>query len=444
MPRIKSTIHRVISWWLVFFSLITIMLGYSIARHWVPDIDFFRTLHLIFEWSFIALLIFHIIYTLVYVRISSRYLISQIRAQRARSLNTLRIIQQVTKWMILIFAFLVIFSGLNHYSWFAIIFESWFSFMYHVQLDVFLVITIVIHVMVGGKLALNRRNIKKIWANVLIVFIGGSLISVALYLEIPQPTPQAQVVIGSEVYIFNPLDVTTLRPDLFQSGYFSMFDVLAHLDTQGRISMEYHLDSSMNTYVIDSLNGYSNWWYYAHYSGGYIEQNNYRMDHYLWKEESYLELYQTDSTFINTIFDAFREETSRLANNSGVVVIPRVVIQGQTFYQEFYNISVTAHNLRNESLTHNVITAIDVIMSLGDAGLITYSLQWYDSLGSASVVRSYWVESINADATVGRCGFVYECGDEHFGFGGGNLIHIPSDVRILNSPEYVRWFWKCL
>ncbi len=441
---VRTTLHRVISWWLLLFSLITITLGYAIARHWVIDLDFFRNLHLIFEWSFISLLIFHISYTLIYVRISSRHLLRQIRERRATLLNTLRLIQQVTKWLILIFASLVIFAGLNHYSWFAIIFESWFFFGYHLQFDIFLVLSIVIHGMTGAKLALQRRNIRRLWVNAFILLIGFTCIAAAFYLEIPRPAVQAQAVIGSEIYNFDPQDITTLRPDLFQTGHFSMFDILAYLDSQGRIDMEYHLDTTMNTYVIDSLNGDSNWWYYAHYSGGHIEPNVYRMDHYLWKEEAYLELYQTNPTFLNTVYDTFRAEITRLANNSATVIVPQVIIDGQTFYQEFYNVTVTAHNIRNDSLKLNVITAIDVILSLGDAGLITYELQWYDSLGSATVVRSYWVESINSDSTVGRCGFTYECGDEQFRFGNGNLIHIPSDVRILNSPEYVRWFWKCL
>ncbi len=36
--RQRIQIHRIISWALVVFSLITIILGYAIARNWTPDL----------------------------------------------------------------------------------------------------------------------------------------------------------------------------------------------------------------------------------------------------------------------------------------------------------------------------------------------------------------------------------------------------------------------
>jgi len=64
---------------------------------------------------------------------------------------------------------------------------------------------------------------------------------------------------------------------------------------------------------------------------------------------------------------------------------------------------------------------------------------WYNSIGSAEVVRSYWVERINDSQASERCGFVYETGLPQFRM--RNHIHIPSDFRPINSPEYARWFW---
>ena len=80
----------------------------------------------------------------------------------------------------------------------------------------------------------------------------------------------------------------------------------------------------------------------------------------------------------------------------------------------------------------NVTTALDVIMSLGDLGQLTYVLKWYDSIGTAETVRSYWVESIDSDSAYARCGFVYESGSIRFNY--SNHIHIPTDIRVLNSP----------
>lgn len=83
-------------------------------------------------------------------------------------------------------------------------------------------------------------------------------------------------------------------------------------------------------------------------------------------------------------------------------------------------------------------------MSLADEGEITYQLQWYESIGTASIVKNYWVEAINDDVAYGTCGFVYESGSYLFKFFKGNHIHLPSDARVINSPEYVEFFWICL
>ena len=85
-----------------------------------------------------------------------------------------------------------------------------------------------------------------------------------------------------------------------------------------------------------------------------------------------------------------------------------------------------------------------MILSLADQGKITYELQWYDYIGSASIVRSYWVDAIDEDIALGSCGFVYEAGSKNYRLGAGNHIHLPSDTRVLNSPEYVEFFWICL
>ena len=42
--------------------------------------------------------------------------------------------------------------------------------------------------------------------------------------------------------------------------------------------------------------------------------------------------------------------------------------------KQFKNIEITPHNLRNDTLQEGVITAMDVIMTLGDLGLISYGL----------------------------------------------------------------------
>jgi hypothetical protein len=168
------------------------------------------------------------------------------------------------------------------------------------------------------------------------------------------------------------------------------------------------------------------------------------MDHYPYKDKMTIRLFQTDQNQIDAIYQQYREEIERKKQYGGELIIPTVIIQGQDETNRFPSVTVTAHDLRTDMFQPGTITAIDVIMSLGDQGKLTYDLQWYESIGLAEVVRSYFIDGINGEYTVGRCGFVYEEGSlEYPGFL-GNHIHIPADTRVLNAPEYEEWFWICI
>ena len=73
-----------------------------------------------------------------------------------------------------------------------------------------------------------------------------------------------------------------------------------------------------------------------------------------------------------------------------------------------------------------------------------YDLDWFESIGSAKIVKDYFIVRINNDHSVGRCGFVYEEGSEKYDGFLGNHIHLPADIRVINSPEYEKWFWICI
>lgn len=257
------------------------------------------------------------------------------------------------------------------------------------------------------------------------------------------PEDHATVKIGSRSFSFDPTQVQTTRPDVFKPGFFSVFDVLVQLHNQGDIELVYHFDEDMNTHIIDSINQETDWWYQIYYSGGWSERNVFRPDHYPWKDQSTLTFFKETRSRITRIYAEWEQEVLRKTNNKAVI-IPEVEIRSQTFRQTFENVTVTAHNLRNDIFQEGTITAIDVILSLADQGKITYELQYYESMGSANVVKSYWVESINQDVAYGRCGYVYEAGSTEFMFSSGNHIHLPSDTRVLNSPEYVDYFWICI
>jgi hypothetical protein len=258
------------------------------------------------------------------------------------------------------------------------------------------------------------------------------------------PTNQGTIRIGSTSYTFNPKQVVTIRPDIFNSGFFSLFDVLVNLHNLGEINLKYHFDQSMNTNIIDSINQETNWWFEAYYSGGWSERNVFRPDHYPWKDQTTLTFYQENPTRLQQIYATWTEEIARKNNNNQTIIIPEVEIRSKTFTKTFKNVEVKSHNLRNDIFKQDTITAIDVILSLEEQGKISCELQWYDSIGTAGLVRSYWVEAIDNDIASGRCGYVYEEGSRQFPFFSGNHIHLPSDTRVLNSPEYLEYFWICI
>jgi hypothetical protein len=245
-------------------------------------------------------------------------------------------------------------------------------------------------------------------------------------------------------FSFEPKEIETVREDIFQEGYFSIFDVLVHLAKSGLIEMSYKFDEEMNTHVITSLDHRDGWWYSAYYDGGWPEESVFRMDHYPYKDNMTLRFVQKTERYLNSVYETYREEIRRKAANGGRLVVPEVVLKGRSETLVFHDLEVKAHNMRVDIFKPGVITALDVIITLGEAGAISYDLQWYESLGTAGVVKSYWVNRINEDESYGRCGFVYEAGDEQFRFFRGNHNHIPSDTRVINSPMYVEYFWICI
>ncbi|MHA1514527.1 MAG: hypothetical protein ACTSPF_03225 [Candidatus Heimdallarchaeaceae archaeon] len=451
MASLRVRMHRIVSWSLVVSFFATIITGYGQTQNWFKNQYVVSKIHRIFEWFFIAFLIYHIVYTVWKVRIKTSKLVLKIREGRGSTVNSLRFIQKITSWFTLALIILLILAGLNGYIWFAKTFGTVIPFAWHRKLDMLMNISIFIHIAIGFKFLLIRKKIGKRIVDYSLVIITIFLIGGAIYLQIPKnsaPPPTSEgnvsILIGDETFKFSPENVTTIRPDIFVDGHFSMFDILVHLDEGEFIDLQYHFDSSMNTHVIDLLNLEANWWYQVFYSGGWPERNVYRMDHYPWKEDTNFKLYKENDEFFDNVYSIFQEEVTRKTNNGGDVIVPTVIIRGSTFNAEFTNVLVTPHNIRNDTFQLGIITAIDIIMSLGDQGNISYFLKWYDSIGNADVVRSYWVNGINDDIAHGTCGWVYESGAWLYQRFAGNHIHIPQDFRPLNYPVYYETFWICL
>ncbi|MHA2067464.1 MAG: hypothetical protein ACXABY_24115, partial [Candidatus Thorarchaeota archaeon] len=119
MTSRRVFIHRYISWWLVLISLITVVMGYTLARGWIPDQPIVSYLHRVFENLFIGLLAAHIVLTVRHFGLDLRKTVKHLRHRGMKSLHLFRLVQRVSSWLIVVFAILMIIPGLNGYEFFA-------------------------------------------------------------------------------------------------------------------------------------------------------------------------------------------------------------------------------------------------------------------------------------------------------------------------------------
>ena len=260
------------------------------------------------------------------------------------------------------------------------------------------------------------------------------------------PTGEGSLEIeGLGTFAFDAQEVTRQRPDIFQPGHFSLFDAMVLVSERGDINLEYHFDETMDTHVIDAIDGESGWWHNAHYASGWFEPNVFRMDLYPYKRNTRIRLEKESESRLTAIYRTFRDEVERLADNGGEVVLPELRIRAPSGRVTFRDVLVTPHDVRRDVLQPGVVTALDALVSLAERGeLAGLKLTWYERIAGAEPVESYWVEELKGDVAVGGCGFVYETGPQAFAGFSGTHIHIPSDVRVTISPEYALWFWICL
>ena len=225
-----------------------------------------------------------------------------------------------------------------------------------------------------------------------------------------------------------------------------MFDVLVHLHESGEITLEHHFDEALDTHVIDSLNGTTDWYYAQIYDGGFgVEEQYHRIDYALIKDRMTVEVRRYSAQDMATRQTIWATEVSRRQAAGGSVTIPDVSITGPDGTRlNFTDVVVTAHNLRNDVFANGAITAIDVVLSLCDQGHITSLARWRDTVGGAEV-KDYFVDGINSWQASGSCGFTYGLGEHansgDFSMFGGNDVHIPMDIRLIHNPEYIELSW---
>jgi len=168
------------------------------------------------------------------------------------------------------------------------------------------------------------------------------------------------------------------------------------------------------------------------------------MDMYPDKHGTHIRLLQVQPDYLEEIHRTFAEEVQRLETSGGQMIIPEWTVRSTAANYTFRDVRVTAHDLRSHVFQPGVLTALDVVLSLGEQGqLPAVKLTWYESIGLADPVQHYWVEQMGDAVANGGCGFVYETGPLAFRGFIGSHIHIPSDTRVMVSPEYALWFWIC-
>ncbi len=271
----------------------------------------------------------------------------------------------------------------------------------------------------------------------------------------PTPTELGTLEIrGVGVFTYDPAVIKTLRPDVFAEGRFSAFDVLAVLAAAGKVDVEYAYNESQATYVVQSINGLTGWWYDVRLPGGVFERTALRMDTYPIKDGAEIYLYLEDPARLAAIESSFREEVALRAAHDGRTVVPTVTIKGPRSTATFRDVVVTSHNVRPDVFRPGATTALDVLLSLGEQGRISgLELAWHAALGDVSNVNHYMVEWISLPDVLGEkdslCGYMDEAATEGLrGFltphsHATTQVHLSSDLELLMSPGYVEWQWLC-
>ncbi len=259
---------------------------------------------------------------------------------------------------------------------------------------------------------------------------------------------------GIGKFTYDPSTIQTVRPDLFADGRFSAFDALLQLAASGQIELAYAYDDRETTYVAQSINGIEGWWYDVLLPGGAYERTTQRMDAYPIKEGSSIYVYLEDPARLAAIHESFREETAKLAADGGRVIVPVVTIKGPRSTATFENVAVTAHDSRPDLFRSGAITALDVLLSLGEQGRIAgLDLTWHTMVDDVENVNHYMVDWISIPDVLGdpdsSCGYMHSAATEGLRpfvtphSHATTAIHLSPDAELLVSPEYVEWQWLC-
>lgn len=291
------------------------------------------------------------------------------------------------------------------------------------------------------------------------------------------PVPGSRVLIGSRALTFDPArhPITSVRPDIFASGFYSMFDVILAVAKENGIAVEYSWDPSRKTHFIEAIDGRrADYWYRFSYDAGSGNQaelglrREYRWDEALWRPGVWIQV--TEGEALDELRSAYLREVQREAEQGHVVPLVSISVnpssyqgnpQGSdriTVTREFRNVRVTPHGTRSAGTAApysrpfqpGVATSLDVLLSLRDQGALSLvSSVFYTHFGG-HYIDSHYVTALGfpgvgtAHAS-GRHGFTYTTGNgtpQRMVNNANRTFHITSDIAVLHAPDFSTWVWR--
>ena len=141
------------------------------SRLWTSDVENITLRHIQFTWMLLPLFILHVGLTMKYFRPDWRKSFARITNDRGTRVHLLRFIQNVTAWFIVLFTLILIVSGLPALNGTQGNVTGNALFSWHLVLDVFLVISIIIHTGIGVRFVMMRRRITGRFADSLVLAI---------------------------------------------------------------------------------------------------------------------------------------------------------------------------------------------------------------------------------------------------------------------------------
>jgi hypothetical protein len=292
-----------------------------------------------------------------------------------------------------------------------------------------------------------------------------------------RPTAQSSaVIIRGNTYAFDPKEysISTTRPDIFTEGHYSLFDVLIAVAQRNGHQVALHWDADCMTHFIDSVDGVAgDYWYHFSYDAGSGTANELkhrrqiRWDELLYQPGAWVQLVLGEA--LNELKQEYREEIQRQRRFGNMIPQVRIAINPSnyegnpaesnriTITRNWRDVTVTAHDLRGkggDSLYRSpfqpgVVTAMDVLFSLRDQGLLDVVGTAYFTHLAGKTMESYRVRSLGfpglglAHAS-GRQGFVYTTGNGTFSRlanDADSKQHVHADIHVIHAPDFAVWRW---